>query len=141
MQVKSSDFIGRQIFHTRRMMSRAEFAPRGCNLRRRAASHLHVTPALNCAANVKTPNLNACPFMKITKISLVALLAACSLLSLSSTLRAQEEKKPTPPAAGAPGAPGERPRGPGMSVDDRLARMTEQLSLTDEQKPKVKALL
>lgn len=74
--------------------------------------------------------------MKIRKVSLIAILAVGSLLSQSPALRAQG----TNPPAGQP--PGARPGGGmGFSADARLARLTEQLSLTDEQKPKVKAAL
>ncbi len=74
--------------------------------------------------------------MKMQKASLIAALAAGALLATSPALRAAETNAPaaTPPAAGRQG-------GPRMSVDDRLARLTEQLTLTDEQKPKVKVLL
>lgn len=66
--------------------------------------------------------------MKLSKLSLT-ILAAASLLSLAPSVRAQTN---TPPPAR---------RGPGMGVDAQLNRMTEQLKLTDEQKPKVKAVL
>jgi periplasmic protein CpxP/Spy len=75
--------------------------------------------------------------MKMQKIGLAALLAAGAML-VSPALRAAETNAPatpTPPPEGRQGG------GPRMSVDDQLARLTEQLSLTNEQKPKVKAVL
>lgn len=74
--------------------------------------------------------------MKIQKASLIAALAAGAMLALSPALPAAETNAPaaTPPPAGRQG-------GPRMTVDERVTRLTEQLTLTDEQKPKVKALL
>lgn len=71
--------------------------------------------------------------MKIRNVSLIAILAMSGLLALSAGLSAQSTNSTAP----------DRPRqGPGGgSVDARLARLTEQLGLTDEQKPKVKAVL
>ena len=64
------------------------------------------------------------------KTGMVAFLAAAGLLMLTSTLQAQTN---TPP--------GGRRAGRGMSVEQRVDRLSEQLKLTDAQKPKVKALL
>ena len=61
---------------------------------------------------------------------MIAVLAAATVLSYSPTLRAQE-KKDTPKGEG---------RG-GDFVKQRLDRLTEELKLTDAQKPKVEALL
>jgi len=72
--------------------------------------------------------------MKTLKTSLAALFAAVSLTAVTPATQAQETN-PTPPPPRAGG-----PRG-AMSVEDRLARLTETLKLTDEQKPKVKAVL
>jgi periplasmic protein CpxP/Spy len=69
--------------------------------------------------------------MKLTKASM-AIIAAAGLLSLSPSLTAQTTSN-QPPAA--------RRGGRGMTVEDQLNRFTEQLKLTDEQKPKVKAVL
>ncbi len=72
--------------------------------------------------------------MKLTKTS-VAILAIAGLLSLSPSGRAQTN---TPPRGGAAGrSAGAR----GMSAEAQLTRYTEQLKLTDAQKPKVKAVL
>jgi protein CpxP len=73
-------------------------------------------------------------FMK-TKTSWVALVALSGLLAVGTTLQAQN----TNAAAGG----GERRGGGfgGRSVDERLAQLSEQLTLTEEQKPKVKAIL
>lgn len=67
--------------------------------------------------------------MKMHKLSLVAALALGSLLAGTILVSAQEA---------APGKKGGRGM---MSVEQRLERMTTQLSLTDEQKPKIKAVL
>ena len=63
--------------------------------------------------------------MKFNKVIVTGLVLG-SLLALSNICMAQDEK-------------GERKKGP--SVQMRLDRMTEELKLTDEQKPKVKAVL
>lgn len=78
--------------------------------------------------------------MKTNKMTLIAALAVGGLLTLSSSLLAQESTN-TPPAgappAGAPpaGGPGMRRGGP------NLEQMATELKLTDEQKPKVKAVM
>jgi Spy/CpxP family protein refolding chaperone len=75
--------------------------------------------------------------MMMQKASLTAILAAGAML-ITPALRAAETNTPA-----APTPPGER--GPGgrqqMSADEQVARLSEQLSLTEEQKPKVKAVL
>src|SRR5438067_989883 len=65
--------------------------------------------------------------MKINKISIMIGLALGGLVACSSVASAQDQK------------PGGRGRGP--SIEQRMERMTEELKLTDEQKPKVKAVL
>jgi Spy/CpxP family protein refolding chaperone len=70
--------------------------------------------------------------MKIHKISLIAVLAAAIVLAYSPALRAQENKD-APKREGRPGG--------GDFVKQRMDRLTEELKLTDEQKPKVEALL
>jgi Spy/CpxP family protein refolding chaperone len=78
--------------------------------------------------------------MKINKLSF-AVLAAAGLLALSIPAQADDTNAapatPKPPAAGGP--PGMR--GPRMSVDQRLSQLSDSHTLTDDQKPKVKALL
>ena len=77
--------------------------------------------------------------MKINKLSF-AVLAAAGLLALSIPAQAENTNAPavaTPPPAGGP--PGMR--APRMSVDNRLSQLSDALTLTDDQKPKVKALL
>jgi len=64
--------------------------------------------------------------MKINKFSVIAVLTLGSLVATSNLAMAQEKK-------------GGGRRGP--SVEQRMERMTEELKLTDEQKPKVKAVL
>jgi periplasmic protein CpxP/Spy len=74
--------------------------------------------------------------MKLTKTTL-ALAAVAGLLALSPAVSAQPTNQSTnaaPPAGGRGG------RG-GMSVENQMTRLSEQLKLTDEQKPKVKGVL
>ena len=66
--------------------------------------------------------------MKINKYSVIAVLALGSLVASSNLATAQDQKEK-----------GGGRRGP--SVEQRMERMTEELKLTDEQKPKVKAVL
>src|SRR6266436_7291195 len=66
--------------------------------------------------------------MKINKISVIAGLTLGGLVACSNLAMAQDQK----PGGGRRGGP---------SVEQRMERMTEKLKLTDEQKPKVKAVL
>jgi len=67
----------------------------------------------------------------MSKISLIAAMALGGLVACSTLVNAQD-------GTNAP----EKKGGKGMrSPDQMLERYTEQLSLTDEQKPKVKAVL
>src|SRR4029077_16747263 len=66
--------------------------------------------------------------MKIKRISLVAALALASLLAGSVLASAQDNKET-------------KKEGRGPSVERRLDQMTQELKLTDDQKPKVKAVL
>ncbi len=66
--------------------------------------------------------------MKINKISVMTGLVLGGLMAFSSMAAAQDQK----PGGG---------RGRGPSVEQRMERMTEELKLTDAQKPKVKAVL
>ena len=66
--------------------------------------------------------------MKINKLSVMTVLAAGGLVACSNSAMAQDQK---------PDAPGRR----GQMVERRMERLTEQLKLTDEQKPKVQAAL
>jgi periplasmic protein CpxP/Spy len=63
------------------------------------------------------------------KLSLIAALALGGLLACTTLARAQDT---TTPKKGGKNR---------MSVEQRMERMTTELSLTDEQKPKVKAVL
>lgn len=63
----------------------------------------------------------------MSKLSLIAALALGGLMACSTLATAQD----------APKKGGKK----GMTAEQRLEAMTTQLSLTDEQKPKVKALL
>ena len=66
--------------------------------------------------------------MKLHKLGLIAALAVGSLLFFTSVSSAQENKDAT------------KKKG-GMSVEQRMERLTTELTLTDAQKPKVKAVL
>jgi Spy/CpxP family protein refolding chaperone len=70
--------------------------------------------------------------MKMHKVSLMAALAAGALIALSPVLRAQDAKP-----EGRPPGQGQR----GEMMKERLAKMAEELKLTDAQKPKVEAVL
>jgi len=72
--------------------------------------------------------------MKISKISLVTALALGSLLLSSPAVLAQDNKD------GGDKGGGRKGRGQ-FTVEQRLERMTTELKLTDDQKPKVKAVL
>ena len=67
--------------------------------------------------------------MKINKISLIADMALGGLVAYSTMAIAQDAKD------------GKKTGKRGPSVEQRLDRMTEELKLTDDQKPKVKAVL
>ena len=69
--------------------------------------------------------------MKINNRSLIAALAVSGLLACFTIASAQESNNtPKPP-----------PRGQGPGIDRQMDRLTTELSLTDDQKPKVKAVL
>jgi Spy/CpxP family protein refolding chaperone len=65
------------------------------------------------------------------KLSLIAALALGGLMACSTLATAQDSTNSAPKQGGKKG----------YSVDQRLEAMTTQLSLTDDQKPKVKAVL
>jgi len=65
--------------------------------------------------------------MKINKLSVIAGLTLGGLVACSNLAMAQDQK------------PGRGRRGP--TVEQQMERMTEELKLTDEQKPKVKPVL
>jgi protein CpxP len=81
-------------------------------------------PAHGVAAETNKHNRGQ---MKINKLSAITALALGGLVACSTMAVAQDQK------------PGGGKRGP--SVEARMEQMTEQLKLTDEQKPKVKAVL
>src|SRR5215475_7444102 len=68
--------------------------------------------------------------MKLNKLSMIVALAVGNLLACTTLATAQGTN--TPPPKG---------KGNRMSVEQRLDMMKEHLSLTDEQVPKVKAVL
>lgn len=68
--------------------------------------------------------------MKLNKISLLAALTLGGLVVCSNMALAQDANKDAKKG-------GKR----GFSVEQQMERMSEQLSLTDDQKPKVKAVL
>lgn len=78
--------------------------------------------------------------MKINRTTLVALLATSALFVLNPAARAADEATNAHPKSEA--APRDnRPGGPRFSPEQQLERLTKQLSLTDEQKAKVKVVL
>ena len=82
--------------------------------------------------------------MKATRISLVAALVAGVLVAYTPAGLTQDAPaskdatKDAPKAPGAPGAPGGQRS---EAAKERLNKLSEELKLTDEQKPKVEALL
>lgn len=74
--------------------------------------------------------------MKAKKISLIAALIAGVLVAYTPTGMAQDANAPKP--EGRPGGPGGQR---GEMAKERLNKLTEELKLTDEQKPKVEALM
>jgi Spy/CpxP family protein refolding chaperone len=71
------------------------------------------------------------------RLSLLAVLALGGLVAFTpATTQAQDDKTPPARKPGGPGGPGQR-----MTPKERLDKMTEDLKLTDEQKPKVEAIL
>jgi Spy/CpxP family protein refolding chaperone len=76
--------------------------------------------------------------MKLTRTS-IALAAIAGLFALSPSVRAQTN---APSSTSTNSIPPQGRRGGGlMSTESQLSRLSEQLKLTDEQKPKVKAVL
>ena len=69
-------------------------------------------------------------------ITLALSIAATALLSIP-TLSLAADEKPEGKRPGGPGGPGERGR---MNPEERIKKMTEQLTLTQEQQDKVKAI-
>jgi len=67
----------------------------------------------------------------MSKLSLIAALALGGLIACSTVVTAQD----------APGADAKKGGRKQFTVEQQLDRMTTQLNLTDEQKPKVKAVL
>ncbi len=67
--------------------------------------------------------------MKLVKLSVVAAVALGGLVAFSNLAQAQDTGKEKKGKKGY------------MSVEQRMERLTTELKLTDEQKPKVKALL
>jgi Spy/CpxP family protein refolding chaperone len=76
--------------------------------------------------------------MKPTKLLLLTTLALGGLLTLSTTTFAQDNTNAPPPAGGRPpgGPPGPGMRGRGPNFDT----IAQRLNLTEDQKPKVKAI-
>ena len=70
---------------------------------------------------------------------LIAALAAGSLLVWSPALRADDTN--TPPSTPPAGAPPAGQHAPGMRGGPNIDRLTQQLELTEAQKPKVLAIL
>jgi len=79
------------------------------------------------------PNKGKSQLMKMQKVSLMAALAAGALIALSPLVRAED--KPTPPANHPP--TGQRAE----MAKERLAKMAEELKLSEDQKTKVAAAM
>jgi Spy/CpxP family protein refolding chaperone len=75
--------------------------------------------------------------MKLQKFSLIAGLALGALLACTSVATAQDNKEKKEGAPGAGGGAGGR----NMSPEARFEKMSTELNLTEDQKPKVKAAL
>ena len=67
----------------------------------------------------------------MSKLSLMAALALGGLMACSTLVTAQD----------APQADAKKGGKKGFTIEQQMERMTDQLTLTDEQKPKVKAVL
>ena len=80
--------------------------------------------------------------MKIDKTKLITALAVGSLLEVGTALHAQDSTNtpPSNPPTGSP-PPGGPPGGPGMRGRPNFDWIAQRLELTDDQKPKVKAIL
>ena len=70
--------------------------------------------------------------MKPIKFSLMAAIALGALMACSTVSNAQDDKGEKKGGEG---------RKRGLSVEQQMERLTKELALTDEQKPKVKAVL
>ena len=77
--------------------------------------------------------------MKINKLGIVAT-AMAGLIACGSIARAQDANKDSKDSKNPPPREG-RGRGGPEAIKQRLERMTEELKLTDAQKPKVEAAL
>lgn len=75
-------------------------------------------------------------FMKLTKPLIIAALVAGNLVAWDIAARAQDANTNTPPPAGQPGGPGG-----GRMRPPSFDQISQQLDLTEDQKPKVKAVL
>lgn len=73
--------------------------------------------------------------MKVTRT-----LLAIGLLATLPLLRAQDENSSSKPEKAPSAEKGGRGKGRGMSVEQRVDRLSEQLNLTDDQKAKIKAI-
>ncbi len=85
--------------------------------------------------------INSRERMKINKLSLIPMLVLGGLMAFGSMATAQDNKPAdgAPPPGGPP--PGGGRRGGMPTVEQQMERLTTALTLTDEQKPKVKAVL
>ena len=72
--------------------------------------------------------------MKPTKLIFITTLALGSLLTLNPAAFAQDATNSPPPAGSPPPGPGMRGRGPNFDM------ISQRLNLTEDQKPKVKAI-
>jgi len=98
-------------------------------------------PSHKGAAGLNKKQNHKLKFMKATRTLFIAALIAGSLFAGNTALRAADTNTPpsTPPAGGPP--PGGPPGGPGMRGRLGFDMTAKQLDLTEDQKPKVKAIL
>jgi len=73
--------------------------------------------------------------MKMHKVSLLAVVTAGALFAFTPTIQAQDGNKAERPATGQRNGPRRE------AVKERLTKISEELKLTDEQKPKVEAAM
>jgi len=79
--------------------------------------------------------------MKATKPLIVTALVAGTLLAWNPALHAQNATNTPPPAPPAGGPPGGPPGGPGMRGRPNFDMIAQQLNLTEDQKPKFRAIM
>ena len=82
--------------------------------------------------------------MKNTNLRVITALALGSLLAVTALNAQEKPARPGRPESAPPGEGRPGPRGPGDRAEaakERLAKMAEELNLTDEQKTKIQAVM